>query len=1008
MISLRTCLAVALLALPLSLSAQPRSLDDIETDLEDARTYRLGYPLDKSRSALREEWRGQDRFSTFVTLRREVQDYLLSPPDGTTDADRERALRILRECVNESLSGQLQVGNEQLLNAGRRKFPSVISPASLEQLRAPYDERDEWKELALAAAEFDMSILEALDAVRSVPESKLPLGEARVLRSRGGDETINTPAEGFPTYTIIDQPEFEAANSQFIRTEANLLTGTLSRRGLAASALVDRMRRLAYRANNEVEGRQRHGEQGEKRKEEYNRLAMERAKRDGQLMFYSGLILRSQLQATSGDVNRDDFKLHNGDKLFASMSQLNILFKDIRDGRPPTGIADQFVPSPNKRVGGQQGYLSDAITSVSRAKESQQLAEARLNQFQQAQVSQVERNRGIREQYLTQIGQLTGFLVDADAGVLADPLDEGRVFTLSSAEDRGEFLDLLDERIEEATNQLREGSGQTVVAQLGTIGSALVRRQQTFISAELAQEKVNQIGSSIGRIEQKTQRANATTEKYTQKRNVNALIIGVLQSVYDGIIAGKPDNPFNASPSASIAAGARTFLGTIDRISGNLISQSESIEFRNLDSEFQIKEILGGVRSSELEVDIQLSSSTQASLEIDQLRRQISDLVENLNIYRVETSELWYLDPSLEREKEDAEIQADLDLQDCLATLYDLTRALEFYWTEDFQNPVQTIDGGIVTLPNFANDFTEIDDLYAITDAFDAEKYLNAVGFNLSAGSAAGWDSTLRALRQSVPATNQTVLLSLRKDILGFVVPERVYWDVALDRPGDKLVQIHEAGHILSGFENAYAYYENEAITKFRDALHSGRRDAWEFAFGTGRDPQRFRPGFEMVFSTNEKSAYYYDAREWNARIETIQVDVRTEGGFLPPGQEENFIRLNLIQEGTVKFRRSFPLELSDAQFDVYQTEFRYRSDRLRVSPYEFPVHASVNGSTGQFGGQVTPLPYFFSPICSSWRVVLDPLSHTANNYADINKIKDIRLIMTLRSGIPPTLAEGL
>ena len=114
------------------------------------------------------------------------------------------------------------------------------------------------------------------------------------------------------------------------------------------------------------------------------------------------------------------------------------------------------------------------------------------------------------------------------------------------------------------------------------------------------------------------------------------------------------------------------------------------------------------------------------------------------------------------------------------------------------------------------------------------------------------------------------------------------------------------------------------------------------------------------------------------------------------------------IREGTVAFARSFPLELSDKQYDTHRVDFSYQYDRLRISPFEFPVQAGINGSTGQFGGQPAVLPYFFSPICSQWRLVLDPLASLANNLTYIDRIKDIRIILTLRSGIPPLLAEGL
>jgi hypothetical protein len=992
--------------------SQSDSLAVLEERLETERLYRLGYPRDKSRKTLQDEWRENELFNRFVELRLDVQRFILEA-DGTVSRDnRIRALELLRECINETLQGQLQVGNEQFLNAGRRKFPSVLSPATANLVRTPYNEQDGWKELAIAALEFDVGILEALDVIRDVPQTATPNGSGPTLRSRGGNETINTPAEGFAEYTIIDQQEFVDGNSNFIRTELNLLFGLLVRRGLTATALVDRIRRLAYRANNEIEGRQRHGEAGESRKEEFNRLALARAKRDAQLMFYSGLVLRSELPASGGVASRDDFKLHNGDKLFTAMNQLNVLFKDIRDGRPPTGIADQFVPSPNKRIGGAQGYLSDAISNVQRAKESQAIAEQRVREYQQAQVSEVELNRNLREGYLTQIGQLTGFQVDGQALLLKDPLNPNVTFDLSNPEKREEFRMLLSQRLEEAEEAaFSDNPDSADLENLGQLGLALITIQQAFVGQQLAADRVAQIPAAIERIESRVSSANSIVKAAAKERQVQEYIeVGAQALLTLYRLQGLQETGLSVNFASAFAplASIQERISGLAQIKQNEIQVAERLDLQSLEAEFQVKELLANKRSVELESELQGLQVASSENQYIQLRRQVDDLIENLGIYRADTASLYFLDPSLEVEKLDAEIQADLDLQDCLASLYDLTKSLEFYWTEKYQNPVQTIDGGIVSLPNFANDFTELDDLYAITDANDAEKFLNALGFNLSGGSAAGWDSTLRALRQSIPAPNQTVILSLREDILGFRVPERVFWDTANQRPGDQLIQIHDNGQIIEGFELAYAYFENEAITKFRDFLQGNRRDAFDFAFGTGRDPQDFLPGFEAVVSTNENSNYYFDAREWNMRLQSIQIDVRTEGGFIPPGQEENFIRLSLIQEGTVSFRRSFPLALSDAQYDTYQTEFKYRSDRLRISPYEFPVQAGINGSSGPFGGQPAALPYFFSPICNNWRIVLDPLSSIANNYADINRIKDIRLILTLRSGIPPTLAEGL
>ena len=117
---------------------------------------------------------------------------------------------------------------------------------------APFGERDTWKELSLAGLEFEAGILEGLTALTQIDSDNLlgadnigtPIA-ARSVRTRGGPETIGTAAEGFATYTVIDQDEFKDARSHFIRTEMNLLCTLLNRRGIASTAMVDRLRRLA-------------------------------------------------------------------------------------------------------------------------------------------------------------------------------------------------------------------------------------------------------------------------------------------------------------------------------------------------------------------------------------------------------------------------------------------------------------------------------------------------------------------------------------------------------------------------------------------------------------------------------------------------------------------------------------------------------------------------------------------------------------------------------------------
>lgn len=1009
------CLTLLALSGLVPCRAQSVDLDALKQQLYTTRLYREGYPKGKTRQKLIQNYRDDSVLENCVAVRSALERVLIDTPipGALSDEARSSATLRLQETVNEILSGQLQLGNQWLLAAGRRKFPSQISPDQT-AVQTPFNERNTWKELALAGLEFEAGILEGFHVLCSLREDQLykNLGSGLFLKSmpqlrtRGGTEIIGTPAEGFATYTIIDQPDFVKTQSHFIRTEMNLFIELLNRRGLASTALVDRLRRLAYWENNEMDGRQRQGDAADTKREDLNKRAMSQAKRDAQLLFYGGLAARAAMPYDPS-ANNDDFKLNQADKLFAHLNNLNREFKDIRDGLKPTGLGDAFIPSPNKRIGGSQGYLADAAAAVTRALTSQTDAENKLKEVQQSEVMIADRNRSIRETYLTQLGTKTGFLVNNSTAMIIDPFTQTQSFDLKTPQSRKAFLALLDEKIAAASAMLDQdaATAQTYVQKLGEIGIALVDQQQASVNVQLANEKINNIGQSIQIADEKTDAANAAVTQSGQAKTFVALEMDAAQASYDTAVAsGKGPEGKASIPGIWASAAFKAHA----QIADMMIDQAENTTLRNIDNVAQVKELLLGVNSAKMEINLQALNGVQAANKLELLRREVSDLVENLASYRDETANLYYLDPSLPVENDAKELQAGQDLQDCLASLFDLTHAMEFYWTEKFQNPVETIDGGIVTLPNFANDFTEIDDLYAIDDAKDAEKYLNAIGFTTQRASSGGWDSVLRGLRQSIPATGQTVVLSLREDILGFTVPESSVDQIPGSPTFGQVVQIHKNGQIISGMENLYSFYENQSITKFRDWLQAGRKSAADFAFGTGRDPQDFMDGFEVTFSTNEKSNYFFDAREWNTRIESIAIDMRTEGGFIPPGQEENFVKLNVVQEGTISFPRSFPLELSDKQSDTYKVDFNYQHDRLRVSPFEFLVQASVNGSSGQFGGQAVALPYFFSPVCSQWRLVLDPLASLANNYVDLDRIKDIRIVLTLRSGIPPTVDQNL
>lgn len=222
------------------------------------------------------------------------------------------------------------------------------------------------------------------------------------------------------------------------------------------------------------------------------------------------------------------------------------------------------------------------------------------------------------------------------------------------------------------------------------------------------------------------------------------------------------------STSVSINIGAE--ISGMIQGEKDILAATQSASIDGIQSAAVIKQIL--LEEATLLLSLQ---SAQVNLDIenaryDQYKSQLEQIISNYQQANENYVEAYYNNPAYRIERDQLVEAAEISFETAMTESYYAAKALEYLWSEKFNNPVMRLDGGLAESlsPSF-DPFIRAESVFASRFASVRSPSLDDFMDGLQA-----WDVKMRQLR--APAGQSASLsLSMRKDILGYNSDDIVY-----------------------------------------------------------------------------------------------------------------------------------------------------------------------------------------------------------------------------------------
>ena len=440
-------------------------------------------------------------------------------------------------------------------------------------------------------------------------------------------------------------------------------------------------------------------------------VAAGKAKRLGNQLFYSGLLLN----ATQ---DRESYNQNAGYQLKRQVTEANTLYRDIKSGYNPLLLAGDFVPYQPV-----EHFLSLASDLVQRAKEAEMNAEQRSDEFEVNQTRLADELQAQKEQYLDQIEALTGENIN--------DLD------LSKFEKRQAYVEAVQNRVEPK----------------GELGSQQLAIQEAQYSALQISQQIQDLYKRVEIEERRNQRT--TNLIFADGRKM-----GVLDAAYAA-------SQCCTVTIAGIASGTSVDIGAFAR--GGIaqaqtwLRATQQAELDDINSDSAIKNIL--VDQARLNL-----AFAQATVSIERLQviennlwAQLERLLANYARSNEKLASAYFNDPSFRLQATRTEQYANDAFESAMEASYYAGKALEYQWSEKFNNPVLKLDGGL------SSPLSVIYDPFNRAESVFGSQFAAGLSPSLEdyLGSLKAWDVRMRQLRYPTKQS-ATTRFSMRNDILGY------------------------------------------------------------------------------------------------------------------------------------------------------------------------------------------------------------------------------------------------
>ncbi len=443
--------------------------------------------------------------------------------------------------------------------------------------------------------------------------------------------------------------------------------------------------------------------------------ASKRAKTAASNLYLQGVLLAAEQEPNT-------FQTNNGYQLKRQLNEADRLYLDIQNGFNPLKLAGDFMPY--QRV---ENFLQLARARVNDASSAENAAVASKRTFETDSTALASELRSQTQQYLNQMEELTGL-----------PSTNYDLQELVTREGRAQYKADAHEYAE--------------VQKKGQIGVQYISIEESMLQVKGIHLQIAQIPKRIGNEEQRNGRSTSLILSTGKKISAMQLAVGVANQFH--YIANGFGSGVTFNPGAIVQA--------ISNASTNMAQAIQSAKLDDFNSEATIKNLL-------LEQDILSVSLQQIQKDVERQKAivdtqwaNLDRILANYAVAQEDLAEAYFSNPAYRMEASRAEQTAEDTFETALELSYYAAKALEYQWSEKFNNPVLRLDGG---LPEpLAVSFDAFMRAESIFGAQFADRHEPSLDGFLDAMQA--WDVKMRQLRYPERQI-ATVRFSLRDDLLG-------------------------------------------------------------------------------------------------------------------------------------------------------------------------------------------------------------------------------------------------
>ena len=416
--------------------------------------------------------------------------------------------------------------------------------------------------------------------------------------------------------------------------------------------------------------------------------------------------------------SKEQFHRNGGYKLKRQINDAERVFDDIKRGFNPLKLQGDFLPyQPVENfLSLARARINDAIAAENAAKNAERTYDLDKTALRSTLESQ-------QLNYINRIEQIAGLTPNN--------------YDLKKPDEVHKLL-------RDAKENAKNGAGELGLQQLAIEETLLAAKQQ-----ELA---LKQIPERI-RIEQERHKAYAFLVKSGGKRfAVLSYVQGIANSVrvFIGMNSGIEIHP-NAALSGFLQ-GQR-----------DILQATQQADIDGIQSQATIKQLLLEQAMIYLSLERARKVVERERARYRELLVELTRSIANYQTARADFTDAYFNNPAYRLDHDQLAEAAETTFETAMTECYYAAKALEYLWSEKFNNPVMRLDGGLPEALSASFDpFVRAESVFAVHFAS-----LKSPGLDDFLDGLQAWDLKMRQLRMP-NGQSGTRPLSMRRDILGF------------------------------------------------------------------------------------------------------------------------------------------------------------------------------------------------------------------------------------------------